>query len=79
MMRRKLNFGHETMISPLGIPFKNTAFSSFKFKRFHFYSKSGIKMEYEEYGILNWEIRTSNNSMYDDINLFVLKSQIRQN
>ena len=74
MMRRKLNFGHETMISPLGIPFKNPAFSSFKI-----YSKSGLKMEYEEYGILNWEIRTSNNSMYDDINLFVLKSQIRQN
>ena len=76
MMRRKLNFGHETMISPLGIPFKNTAFSSFKFKRFHFYSKSGIKMEYEEYGILNWEIRTS--MMMYCIDCTVLKSQIRQ-
>ena len=74
MMRRKLNFGHETMISPLGIPFKNPAFSSFK--SFHCYSKSGIKMEYEEYGILNWEIRTS--MMMYCIYCTVLKSQIRQ-
>ena len=48
MMRRKLNFGHETMISPLGIPFKKSPeIISFKmYTLIPHFDEDGIRIEF---------------------------------